>query len=454
MTNPPITTEPTTPVADTALPTHVAEALPTSVRGPVLLPGDTDWDMGNKPWNREVDQQVAAVVEAADADDVAALVRFARTHGLAIATQPSGHGATGRATGAVLLRTGRLDRIDVDPVQQTARVGAGVRSGDLQRAAAAHGLTALPGSSPVVTVTGTALGGGLSWFGRAFGWIADSVLAFDVVDADGNARTVNPGSDPELYWALRGGGGELAVVTALEVRLHPAPQVFGGRQLWSADHAHQVAQAFRAMTETAPPGLTLWFELLNFPGADPMVAIDSTHLGDEATARELMSPTDDLPTPLSDSRASISVADLGAITGEPTEPSAGRSHAELLTRLDDDVFATLLDQPLAPVMAVQLRHLGGALAGPSDGPHGPLVEPYALYLLGPAPTPELARAVSARQAELVAFLPISGRKPVTFLNPTEELSDALSPASLERLRRLKDERDPDRIIRGNFAVAD
>src|SRR5699024_6531804 len=121
--------------------------------------------------------------------------------------------ATGRTADCVLLRTGRLDEVSIDPAARRARVGAGVRSGDLQRAAAAHGLTALPGSSPVVSVAGVVLGGGLSWFSRAFGWAADSVRAFHVVDALGTARTVTSDSDPDLFWALRGGGGDFAVVT-------------------------------------------------------------------------------------------------------------------------------------------------------------------------------------------------------------------------------------------------
>src|SRR5690606_28443848 len=138
------------------------------------------FDDARRPWNLAVDQPATAVVEAADAADVAALVRYARATGMAISTQPSGHGATGRTEGTVLLRTGRLDDIRVDAPGRRAVVGAGVRSGALQAAVAPYGLTGLPGSSPVVTVAGVALGGGLSWFGRAHGWVADSVTKFDI----------------------------------------------------------------------------------------------------------------------------------------------------------------------------------------------------------------------------------------------------------------------------------
>lgn len=291
------------------------DLLRTAVRGRVWLPADTGFDHARLPWNRAVEQPTCAVVEAADAEDIARLLRFASAHGVPVAPQPSGHGATGRTAGGILLRTARLDSVEIDPSALTARIGAGVRSGDLQRAAAGHGLTALPGSSPEVTVTGAALGGGLSWFGRAFGWISDSIRAAEIVLADGTVR-----------------------------------------------------------------------------------------------------------------------------------------RAELLTRLDDDVLDALLSAPIAPLMTVQVRHLGGALARPSDSPHGPLAEPYAVYLFGVPRSPDDADSISIRQAELAAALPVSGRKPISFLNPSEQLSDALPAASLQRLRRLKLRYDPHGIIRGNFRL--
>lgn len=438
----------------TILPQTDIDPLRMTVNGPVLSPADAGFDDARRPWNLAVEQDVLAVVEAKDAEDVARLLRFAGPRGIPVATQPSGHGATGRTAGAILLRTGRLDTIAIDPVARTAKIGAGVLSGDLQRAAAVHGLTALPGSSPVVTVTGAALGGGLSWFGRSFGWIADSILAAEIVTADGVARRLTAESEPDLFWSLRGGGGDLAVVTALELRLHPAPQVFGGRQLWPAADALQVAEAFRSITRTAPEALTLWLELLSFPGADPMIAIDSTYLGDTATARALMEETDRLSAPLSDTRAQISPAELGAITAEPTAPGPGCSRAELLTGLDDAALAALLDEPISPLMTLQVRHLGGALARPSDSPHGPLSEPYGVYMFGVPATAALAAAITRKQAALAHALPTSGRTPLSLLDPTKQLSDALPEASMQRLRRLKALHDPDGIIRGNFGILD
>jgi len=411
----------------------------------VWLPGDPGFDAARRPWNLAVEQPVAAVVEAGDADDVAVVVRHARAAGLGVTAQPNGHGATGRTDdGVVLLRTGRLDSLVVDPSARRARVGAGVPSGRLQAAAAAHGLTGLPGSSPVVSVTGVVLGGGVSWFGRAHGWVADSVTAFDVVDAAGEHRHV---TDGDLFWALRGGGGDFAMVTGLELALHPAPRLYGGRVLWAAEHAPEVVDAFRRITADAPRELTVWLDLLHFPGAAPMVAVDTTYLGGSAEARDLLASLDRLPRPLSDSRRVMRVSELGGITAEPTDPSPGLSRAELLTEFTDTTAKALLADPIAPLMSVQVRHLGGAFTRASDSPHGPLTEPYLVYLFG-APGDDVA----LRQRDLAGALPVSGRKPFTFLNPTETAADAFTPEVLARLRDIKRHHDPAGVFRGNFPI--
>ncbi|MEV0344617.1 FAD-dependent oxidoreductase [Nonomuraea sp. NPDC050680] len=390
------------------------------------------------------------MVEAADATDVAAVVRYAHTCGLAVATQPNGHGATPDLDGAILLRTRRLNTLEIDTAARHARVGAGVSSGSLQAAAAPHGLTGLNGSSPVVSVAGVALGGGLSWFGRKHGWVADHVTAFDIVDAEGRQRRLTADTDTDLFWALRGGGGSFAIVTALELALHPAPHLYGGRMLWPIQHASEVMDAYRQIT--APNDLTLWLDLLHFPGSEPMIAIDATYLGPATTARALLSPLDHLPHPLTDSRRPMKITELGTITAEPTDPGAGSSRGELLADLDDRVARTLLAEPIAPLMSVQIRHLGGAFALPSETPHGPLTEPYALYLFGVPTDPATAEAVTARQRALTDALPISGRKPFTFLSLGETPADAFTPAALNRLRGLKRHHDPHDTLRANFPI--
>ncbi|MFL1432172.1 MULTISPECIES: FAD-binding oxidoreductase, partial [unclassified Nocardiopsis] len=260
------------------------------VRGRVLTGGDAGFEAASRPWNLAVEQKPEAVVEVADAGDVAAVVRWAGERGLSVAAQTTGHGATGSASGAVLVRTAALGGVEVDPAARTVRVGAGVSWGRVQEAAAVYGLTGLPGSSPGVGVAGYTLGGGLSWFGRRHGWAADAVRAWEVVCADGERVRVTAESDADLFWALCGGGGEVAVVAAVELELFPAPGLFAGSVVWPAGRAAQVAAAYEEIAADAPEELALWWSLHRFPGAEPLVSVQAAFLGGAGRARALLAP--------------------------------------------------------------------------------------------------------------------------------------------------------------------
>ncbi|TMR25326.1 FAD-binding oxidoreductase [Nonomuraea turkmeniaca] len=427
-----------------------------AVGGRVLLPGDHGFEQAAKAWNLSVEQRVAAVVEAAGAGDVAATVMYARRSGLAVTAQPSGHGASGDTDGVILLRTGRLDEVHVNPGERTARVGAGVQWGKVLAAAGPHGLTGLAGSSPIVSVTGYTLGGGLSWFGRRHGFAADSVRAFEVVTADGEQARVTADTDPDLFWALRGGGGDFALVTAVEFGLHPAPSLYGGRVLWPGHRTREVFDAFLEITAEAPDELSVWFTRLQIPQAPPMVGIDSAFLGGEAEGQALLARLDKIGDVIADKRGPVAVANLGDITADPTDPAPGRARNELLTGFDDAVIDVLISRPIEPVLGVQIRHLGGALAAsrPDAGPSGPLAEPYLLSLVGLALNPELSAAVGAKQAGIVEELGarVSGRKPYTMLARGERAAAAFSADTIARLREIKRARDPQGVLRANFPV--
>lgn len=432
------------------------DKLRSVVRGQVWLPGDDGFEQASRAWNLTVAQPVAAVVEAADADDVADLVRHARAEGLTVTAQPRGHGASGATDGVILLRTGRLDEVEIRPDERLARVGAGANWGAVQAAAGTFGLTGLPGSNPTVTVTGYLLGGGLSWFSRKHGWAADSVRAFEVVDADGEQARVTEESAPGLFWALRGGGGDFALVTAVEFALYAEPALYGGRLLWPGDKAPEVFAAYRELTATAPPELSLWLNRVQFPGSPPMITVDLAHLGEAREAEELLAPLARIGGVLNDTRAFMATADLGDITAEPTDPAPAISRTELLTGLDAATAEILLAGPVEPLITMQVRHLGGALAEDRGGVGGALAEPYLLYLLGPGIGPERTQAVRARQDAVVAALGdrVSGRKPYTFLAPGERAAQAVSGPALARLRELKRARDPHGVFRANYPVLD
>ncbi|MFF2554525.1 FAD-binding oxidoreductase [Nocardia sp. NPDC058058] len=433
------------------------ENLRGNVRGGVLLPGDADFEQASQPWNSAVRQSVAAVVEVADAQDVAAVLEYANGSGRVVVTQPTGHGATGDIDGAILLRTRRFDRIEIDAEQRVARVGSGVSWGQVQAAAAAHGLTGLAGSNPVVGVTGYTLGGGFGWFARKYGWAADAVRAVEIVDAAGRPQRVTVESDPELFWALRGGGGDFAIVTGLEFELFTLPELYGGRVMWPAGRAREVFEVFTELTTDSPDELSVWLQRFQIPGADPMIALDFAYLGDPAAGRELTGALDSLGGTAVDTRGPLTPAQIGTITAEPTDPSPSLSRGELLTDLDDAVIKTLIDAPVAPLLNIQIRNLGGALARevPEGGARGAVAEPYALYLLGLG-LPQLIDPVRDRFEEIVGALGshITGAKPYTFLAPGESAAAAFDAETLARLREIKRNRDPHSVIRANFPVQD
>ncbi|WP_331722908.1 FAD-dependent oxidoreductase [Nocardia sp. NBC_00511] len=428
--------------------------LRSAVAGPVYLPGDGGFDAAARPWNTAVAQTAAAVVDIADAADAVAVVNYARDRGLGVTTQPNGHGASGNLRDDVILvRTSKLNQITVDPTTATAQVGAGASWGDLLTAAQPHQLVGLAGSSGAVSVAGYTLGGGLSWFGRARGWASDAVTAFGVVDAKGNSTRITLNSDPDLFWALRGGGGDFALVTSLEFGLFPAPAIYGGRMLWPADRAPQVLDAFREVTTHAPDELTVWFQRLQFPSAPPMVGIDTTYLGDLTQGHDLLQGFDRIDGRLADTRKALAPADIGGITGEPTNPTAGTSRTEILTHLDDTA-ATALLEPIDPLFNLQVRHLGGAFTRHSDSAAGTLTDPYCVIFSAAAPTRPAAVASNDRiQSFRRALAPYLGtRIPFTFLTPGDTAVRAFTPDTLSRLRQVKSSRDPRNVFTSNFPI--
>jgi FAD/FMN-containing dehydrogenase len=201
-----------------------------SIDGRVVTPGDSDWVEARQAWNLAADQRPTAVTFVENADDVAAVVRFAAANGLSINAQGTGHGAASMAPleDWILIRTSRMRRVEVDREAATARVEAGVEGSELGAAASAEGMAYQPGSAPNVGVIGFTLGGGMGWLGRRYGWACNRVRAIELVTADGEQRRVDADNEPDLFWALRGGGGSYAIVTALEVDLAPVAEAYAG----------------------------------------------------------------------------------------------------------------------------------------------------------------------------------------------------------------------------------
>ena len=444
-----------------------------AVSGPVRLPGDAGWDDARRPWALAVEQQPAAVVSVRDSADIVATLRLAREAGLSVAAQPLGHGATRALDGAVLLRTGALDSLTIDASAQVARVGAGVRWRDVMAALDGTGLIGLPGSIGGVSVVGYSLAGGLSWFGRRFGIAAGAIRSVELVDAQGESRRVDESTDPELLWALRGGGGEFGIVTSMEVDLFRVPGLFGGSVSFDLADAPAVLAAYARVTLQAPPELTLWAGIIHFPPLPELapqlrgqsfVTVSATFLGDAAGAEPALAEIRAAGTVVTEGFAPLPASKVDAIAQEPDEPSPGVSRTWLLHRFDDATIERLIavhgDRDTAALTAVQVRHLGGALAegDPTRASAGSVGEPFLVGAVGiarpgqPGGAERLADGFTRLGQALAPEA--SDRALLAFLPEGEPVGRVFDASGLNRLRAVKRRVDPGGVIRSNHPILD
>ncbi|MCV2491622.1 FAD-binding oxidoreductase [Geodermatophilus sp. YIM 151500] len=356
-----------------------AEALRGLCGGAVHLPGDPAYDLARGGWNLRFADYPAAVVYPAFPDEVAAVLRAAAAAGLAVAPQGTGHGAPpleGRLAGAVLLRTAAMAELSVDVERRSARVGAGVLWGDLTDAAGRHGLAALHPSSPDVGVVGFSLGGGIGWYARRLGLQSAAVTAVELVLADGTFVRATADADADLFWAVRGGGAPLGVVTALEFDLFPLPTVVAGYLAWDWTAVEKVLPAWVAWCADAPEEATTSFRLLQAPAVDEvpaglrgrrLVVVDGAVLGDDDAAAELLAPLRAL-TPEFDTVTRVPASTLVRLHLEPEGPTPGYASSMLLTGLPDAAIAAVVEaagpRSGTSLTVAELRQLGGRLGRP------------------------------------------------------------------------------------------
>ena len=244
------------------------QALASAVDGRVLRAGDAGWDGAVRLWNGMVDTRPAVVVQPGTSAEVAALVGFARTHGLLLGIKGGGHHIAGTAiaAGGLVLDMSRMNHVSVDPVACTADIGPGCLLRDVDAATQAHGLAAVLGFISGVGVAGLTLGGGMGYLTRRFGWAVDNLVEVEIVTADGRVRRAAADEDPDLFWAVRGAGANLGVVTRLTVRLHEVgPLVHGGLIAWPFERADEILRAYRTLTAEASRELAVWLLLIHAP---------------------------------------------------------------------------------------------------------------------------------------------------------------------------------------------
>ena len=376
-----VSSEPGHPASmTTSLPS--AEALRGLCGGAVHLPGDPGYDLARTPWAIQVQQRPAAVAYPAFPDEVADVLRAAAASGLQVATQGTGHGAApleGRLASSVLLRTSAMADLSVDVERRHARVGAGVLWGDLCDVAGASGLAALHPSSPDVGVVGYSLGGGVSWYARRHGLQSNALTAVEVVLADGTFVRASADDDAELFWALRGGGAPLGVVTCLEFDLIELETVVAGFLAWDVSRAEEVLSAWVGWCASAGEEATTSLRLVRVPDMDgvpagmrgrSLVIVDGAVLGPDDRAAEAFSGLRAL-RPEVDTVARVPAASLVRLHLDPEGPSPGYASSLLVDDLPDAAVAAILDT-VGPgsgsgLTIAELRQLGGAMGRSPDG---------------------------------------------------------------------------------------
>jgi FAD binding domain len=360
--------------------------------GQLSVAGEPGYDKGRAALNPRIDARPLIVAEAESPLDVSAAITWARERQLPMTVQSTGHGTHVAADGGVLLKTSALTRVLVDPDRRMARVAAGARWGAVLAAAAPFGLVPLSGSSPDVGVAGYTLGGGLSWLSRRFGFAADSVLRAQVVLADGRMVTASRDERPELFWALRGGGGNVGVVTSLEFRLYHVPTVWSGCAAFPLERAAAALACYRDWIATAPDELSTAIVLLpSWPSTGrPAFTIRALTSGSPQDAAAALRPLYRVAgTPLWEHFQEASFA-------ETRMPGVAPLNFDMVESLPEPVIAYVVDAVRAPgsrVAAVEVRHWGGAMARPAPdaGPIGHRQVPLSIIIEGP---PEAAEALA------------------------------------------------------------
>lgn len=428
--------------------------------GRVWLPagaGRTGYDRERVGFNTALDHRPTVLLAAATPADITEGVRFAAEQHLPVDLQATGHGAHKAVHGGLLITTRGLTGVEVDPAHRVARISAGATASDVLKATCRFGLAAPVGAAPGVGYVSYSLGGGVGPLGRTLGFGADRVRRLDVVTADGVERTVTADQHPDLFWALRGGGGNLAAVTGIEIDLAPVADVYGGALYFAGEDAPEVLAAFTHCTDSAPDELNLSLAFLTCPDRPTLpdeirgrscCHVRVAYVGSTEAGRLLLADLDRL-APLLDTRRRLPMSQVGTIHADPSAPTRVNSNSLALgDSFSPDQVARWV-KPGAPYV-LELRHLGGALAREPESQNA-VGHRNARFTLFTSAYPDVDPVAGARAQQDVhdALLPVGDGGPLRTFLPTSlrDATTCYSPKQAAELARLKSEWDPADIFR-------
>ena len=344
------------------------EAFRSSLQGDILLPADPGYDEARSIHNGMIDRRPAMIVRCGDRTDVAATVRYCGENDLLLSVLCGGHSVAGFAVceGGVMIDLTPMNHVDVDPANRAATAGGGATWADVDKATQIHGLATTGGIAPTTGVGGYTLGGGHGFLMRKHGLACDNLLSAEVVTADGQVVTAGPTENPDLYWGLRGGGGNFGVVTSFELQLYPLEQILGGMFIYPLDVAKDVLRVYREVAAGAPDELGTLFALATHPEAGQVVGVIICHCGDMEEGERLLRPLREFKPIIVDQVVPCDYAVVQGLT-EAFNPRGMRNYwkSNSLRALSDELIDLVVDRYRsvpAPHTHVAFEHLGGAIA--------------------------------------------------------------------------------------------
>jgi len=435
----------------------------SSFRGAVLRHGDSEYDAARRIWNASIDRYPGLIARCTGLADVIDAVRFAREHGLLVAVRGGGHNVGGRALcdGGMVIDLSRMKGIHVDPARRRVLVQPGVLLGELDRETHVFGLAVPTGVVSKTGVAGLTLGGGVGWLARKYGLTCDNVISFELVTAEGEVLQVSADDHPDLFWALRGGGGNFGVVTSFEYRLQPVKMVLGGLVVHPRDAARDLLRFYRSFTQSAPDELAAYAALLHTPDGMPAAAIVTCYCGDLAAGERVIAPLRSFGKPLIDAIQPMPFPAMQTVF-DAAVPDGHQNYwkSAFLRDLSDEAIDVVLryaNQATSPLTAVLIEQYGGAASrvGVQETAFAQRQTQYDLGILTQWTDPaESERHIQWTRAFWDAMTPYgSGAYLLNFLG---EESDATIKAAFganhARLVEVKSKYDPTNFFRVNQNV--
>lgn len=438
----------------------------------VLMEGDhADYDHAREVFNGMIDRKPVLIARCASASDVVQAVNLARDRGLPLSVYGGGHGVTGSAIceGGVVIDLRGMKRIVVDPAARTVRAEGGVTWGEFDAATQAHGLLMTGGRNPTTGIGGLTLGSGSGWLERKFGLVCDSLIKAELVTADGRQVVASEDENPDLFWALRGGGGNFGVVTAFHFRLHElGPLLIAGVLFYPQEKAREAARFYRDFIEAAPDEVCGAMTFTTFPPApfvtdeyrgQPTLAVIAAYAGPLQDAGPAFAPLRGFGPPIIDLVQPMAYTALQALT-EPGFPPGARYYwsADSFVGLPDEAIEVLVSyatKPVSPLTSIIVIPGGGAVARVDDEAtaFGQRNAPWNIhYLSGWLDPHEDSRNIAYTTEISAAMKPwTTGKVYLNYIGDEGQarIEASFGPKKLARLQALKAEWDPNNLFRHN-----